>query len=162
MGRDQQADRDQVTRPAEIPHRISLPAPLPIHHGAPTGRLLQDLWQDLRYATRMLRKQPGFAAAAILTLTLGIGANAAIFSLVNATLLQRLPVANRDRLVQVFRGNIGSVFSYPMYSALRGWQPCSRARARVLSPGRRADRACAWRRKRKPGAVTAHRGSVYC
>ena len=89
-----------------------------ITSGTPSGFLFADLWQDLRYAVRMLRKQPGFAVAAVLTLALGIGANTAIFSLINATLLQRLPVADSDRLTYVYR-NIGSSFSYPLYAALR-------------------------------------------
>ena len=62
---------------------------------------------------------PGFAAAAVLTLALGIGANTAIFSLVNATLLQRLPVGDRDRIVYILSGDVGSVFSYPALRGLR-------------------------------------------
>ncbi|PYR94288.1 MAG: hypothetical protein DMF84_05580 [Acidobacteria bacterium] len=91
----------------------------PIAAGAPRGHLLSDLWRDLVYAARSLWKSRGFAVAAILTLALGIGANTAIFSLVNATLLQHLPVNNRDRLVYAFRGPVGGVFSYPAYAALR-------------------------------------------
>ena len=94
-------------------------APEAITPGAPAGRLLGDLRQDLRYAVRTLRKQPTFTLAAILTLGLGVGANTAIFSVVNATLLQRLPVPDRDRLVYVQREKNGGVFPYPMYTVLR-------------------------------------------
>jgi predicted permease len=91
----------------------------PISPGASAGNLLGDLWHDLRYTARTMTKQPTFALAAILTLGLGIGANTAIFTVVNATLLQRLPVPDRDRLVYVQREKNGGVFPYPMYTALR-------------------------------------------
>ena len=77
-------------------------------------------WQDLRFAFRMLRKTPGFAAATILTLALGIGINTAIFSLLNA-LIRPLNVPEPDRLVRVFSGRFGTAYemSYPNYADLR-------------------------------------------
>src|SRR5689334_5777353 len=57
--------------------------------------------QDIRYAARTLRRAPGFAITAIVTLAIGLGAAAAIFSMVNGALLQRLPMMNGDRLVHL-------------------------------------------------------------
>jgi putative ABC transport system permease protein len=63
---------------------------------------LDDIWRDLRFGLRSLLRSPGFAAVAILCLALGIGANAALFSVLNAVLLRPLPFAEPDRLVSIF------------------------------------------------------------
>src|SRR5881392_335712 len=68
-------------------------------------RLLDDLVQDLRYAARGLVTQKAFAATAVSTLALGIGANTAIFSVVSGVILRPLPFAQPDRLVQLFELN---------------------------------------------------------
>ena len=78
-----------------------LNAPAPLQPGAPRRSLLRDLAQDLRYAFGTLRRQPGFVAGAVLTLALGIGANSAIFALVDATLLRPLPIPEPERVVMI-------------------------------------------------------------
>src|SRR3982750_4770778 len=70
--------------------------------------MLEKLWLDLRYGLRTLRKQPAFAAVAIITLGLGIGVNTAIFSVVNAVLLAPLPYANVDQLALIWRTQLST------------------------------------------------------
>jgi putative ABC transport system permease protein len=83
---------------------------------------MQTLWQDLRYGARMLMKNPGFSLIAALTLTLGVGANTAIFSVINGVLLKPLPYAEPGRLVAVWEvrhdGRRGAV-SYPNFADWR-------------------------------------------
>ncbi len=93
---------------------------------------LDTLWQDVRYALRLLRRDKGFAIAAVLSLTLGIGANTAIFQLIDAVRLRTLPVADPQELAEIRIGAAGSRtgtfngrrpnLTYPMWAQLHEHQ----------------------------------------
>src|ERR1700681_1237805 len=81
---------------------------------------MQTFWQDLRFAIRMLRKNPGFTAVAVLTLAVAIGANAVVFSVMNGLILRALNVPRPENLYLIERGiDKDSSQSYPDYLDLR-------------------------------------------
>jgi predicted permease len=116
-------------------------------------RLLETFLEDLRFAARMLRKSPGFAAVAILTLALGIGANTAIFTLLDQILLRSLPVKDPHELLLLdlaghdYGNSSGdSVLSYPLYrdfeerNEVFSGMFCHRLTSASLSSGGQAER----------------------
>jgi macrolide transport system ATP-binding/permease protein len=97
-------------------------------------RLIEELWRDLRFGARMLLKNSGFTAVAVMTLALGIGVNTALFSLFNAVALRPLPVEDPERVVKMYKRQSGksfrdnnspglhssmTMFSYPEYISYR-------------------------------------------
>jgi putative ABC transport system permease protein len=87
-------ERMRPLRQARSPQRVAA--------GAPRRALLPDLWQDLRLAARMLRKQSALTLMVVLTLAIGVGANGALFALVDRVLLRDLPLPQPDRLVTIW------------------------------------------------------------
>src|SRR6266498_2745093 len=95
-------------------------------------------WQDLRFGARMLLKNPGVTAVAVITLALGIGANTAIFSVVNAVVLRPLPYPNADRLVALSENSLETAdipVAYPDYLDWRAQQSVFEEMAARLPAG---------------------------
>ena len=105
-----------------VEHRVSAH---PVTLGAEEKiNIFADLWQDLRYALRTLAKNPAFASIAIVVIALGIGANTAIFSVVNAVLLRPLPFKNPEQLVIVWENatHLGFPKNTPSPANFLDWQ----------------------------------------
>jgi putative ABC transport system permease protein len=103
-----------------------------------TLSLVDTLWQDLRYATRLLRKTPGFTLVAVLSLALGIGANSAVFSVIYAVLLRPLPYPDAELLVSVGTRVTHGAVTMPHYEFWKEHTPAFAAAAGYRGGGSRS------------------------
>jgi putative ABC transport system permease protein len=117
------AEQMQALRQANVPSSI---AP-----GGPRGRLLEDLWQDLRLAGRMLRKQAALTAAIVVTLALGIGANGAMFALADRVLFRELPFPEPERLMSIRERTATSLGEQVSPANLVDWKEKNRSFAEI-------------------------------
>jgi putative ABC transport system permease protein len=119
-----------------------------------SGQWMEQFWQDVRYALRMLRKAPGFAALAVITLALAIGANTAMFSVINGVLLQSPPFSDPAHVMVVLQkqpnGN-SNIFSTPDYlewkkqSSPVSQMAAMRSDSHILGAGDQVERVNGWR-----------------
>ena len=136
---------------------------------ARAGASIESIWRDVLYGVRALRRNPGFAAAAVATLALGIGVNASIFSIVNGLAFQPLPLPGSDRLVSLAQridaGGQRSVHGMPSFFCTLSTRRTATARvalgACIVRAVRRAaaDRTGATRGGRRPHLVQLLRGA---
>ncbi len=102
------------------------------------GASLDSILQDLRYGARMLRKNPGFTAVAVLTLALGIGANTAMFSVINAVLLRPLPYTNPQQLLVLHELTLGVGLHSPSYPDFLDWRKQSKTMPQMAALNNRS------------------------
>lgn len=124
---EQNLQRGMTPEDARRAARMELGGADQIKEAVHDGRgfpLLDSIFSDFRYAARMLRKAPGFTTVAILTLALGIGANTAIFTMMNGLMLRTLPVRDPGQLVELLHQAPGEPevggFSWNAYQIMRG------------------------------------------
>jgi len=136
---------DELSEAGELAQRMRTlsqsHSPAPIVHGRSSGRPMHGLWEDLRYAARALKKQPGFTAVVVLTLGLGIAVNTTIFTIVNAVVVRPLPFENPDRIVRLNVRNVDNAqnrvsdLSYPDF---QDWQTATRTFEQMAAVAERA------------------------
>jgi predicted permease len=120
------ASRKEALRAVRLEHG-KLEAAKEVVRDARWESFLETCWQDLHFAVRMLSKNPGFTAVAVLTLALGIGANTAMFSIMRAVVLAPLQYANPDRLVMVWENNPRFPRTWISYPNFQDWQRSARS-----------------------------------